>query len=506
MAENDFDILEYRVDGNDNLLSTLQVEEAVYPHLGEKKSINDVEGARTDLEKAYHDAGYLTVLVDIPEQTVNSGIVHLRVVEGKVGKVRVTGSHYYSMSRILARVPELAAGNVPYFPELQKELAAVNQPADLKVTPVLRPGVTPGTVEAELKVSDKLPFHSSLTLDNYMSANTSPLRLTGMVRYDNLWQENHSLSLSFQTSPENTSEVKVLSGTYLMPLNGADQLALYGVVSRSSVAAIGDLSVLGSGDIFGARWVMPLPSKGKYYHSITLGLDYKDFNNNYLQSGIDNGNATPVTYFPFSVAYSATIPDEGGVTTANAAANFNLRGLSDRNVNCNGQVVSQFECMRYDAKTNYFYVKAGVDTTRNLPKGLSVYGKVDGQVSSGPLISNEEYMAGGANSVRGYFLSEQAGDDAIHGTLELRGPQWASLNSHLNDLRSVVFVDAAHLRVREPLPGQISSINMESAGFGFRLSAFSDFSLSMDVAWPFKGTVYTAPGKPVALVQTVIEN
>ncbi|HQT26565.1 MAG TPA: POTRA domain-containing protein, partial [Burkholderiales bacterium] len=105
MAENSFDILEYRVDGNANLLSTLQVEEAVYPHLGVKKTINDVEGARNDLEKAYHDAGYLTVLVDIPEQTVNSGIVHLRVVEGKVGKVRVTGSRYYSMNRILARVP-----------------------------------------------------------------------------------------------------------------------------------------------------------------------------------------------------------------------------------------------------------------------------------------------------------------------------------------------------------------------------------------------------------------
>ncbi|HQT25882.1 MAG TPA: BamA/TamA family outer membrane protein, partial [Burkholderiales bacterium] len=240
--------------------------------------------------------------------------------------------------------------------------------------------------------------------------------------------------------------------------------------------------------------------------SVTLGVDYKDFNNNYLQSGIDNGNATPITYIPISAGYNATIPDEGGVTEANATLNFNIRGLDDRNVNCNGQLVSQFECMRYDAKPNYFYIRAGVDTTRNLPKGLSVYGKVDGQVSSGPLISNEEYMAGGANSVRGYFLSEQAGDDAIHGTLELRGPQWASVNSHLNDLRSVVFVDAAHLRVREPLPGQLSSINMESAGFGLRLSAFSDFSLTLDVAWPFKSTVYTPAGKPVALVQTVIEN
>ena len=78
-----FDIMEIQVEGN-SVLTTPAIEEAVYPYLGEKKNIQDVDKARQALEKAYHDAGYLTVFVDIPEQEVKEGIVRLKVTEGKV--------------------------------------------------------------------------------------------------------------------------------------------------------------------------------------------------------------------------------------------------------------------------------------------------------------------------------------------------------------------------------------------------------------------------------------
>ena len=99
--KNTFNVMEYQVEGN-KLLPAIRIEQAVYPYLGENKTIADVEGAQSALAKAYHDAGYLTVLVDIPEQQVAGGVVRLKVTEGKVEKVRVTGSHYYDLGRILA--------------------------------------------------------------------------------------------------------------------------------------------------------------------------------------------------------------------------------------------------------------------------------------------------------------------------------------------------------------------------------------------------------------------
>ncbi len=491
--QNTFNVMEYRVEGN-KLLPAIRIEQAVYPYLGENRTIADVEAAQSALAKAYHDAGYLTVLVDIPEQTVTGGIVRLKVTEGKVEKVRVTGSHYYDLGRILAAVPELAEGNVPYFPGLQQEMVQVNSAAGLAVTPVLRPGKAPGTVEAELKVDDKLPLHASIDLSNYASPNTDPLRLTGMVRYDNLWQKQHSISLQYQTSPQDTQQVQVFSGTYLMPLADSKQLALYAVKSNSNVPSLGGMNLLGQGYIVGARWVVPLALRQGLYHSFTFGVDYKDFNNDTMLEGSNTGH-TPISYIPFSVGYSASMQDgKGGADNASATLNFNLRGIGDKMTSCNGQTVSQFECMRSGAQADYMYLRGGIDDTRPLPGGMSMYAKLDGQIASGPLVSYEQFVAGGADSVRGYYEAEQAGDDGVHGTFEMRSPQWAQGN--VNDLRVLAFFDGAHLRVREPLPAQISDFTLTSAGFGLRSQAWGNVNLRMDLAWPFRDTIYTDAGKP----------
>ena len=67
-----FDIWELQVEGN-TLLDRVLVERAVYPFLGQNKTVNDVEAARQALEIFYRDSGYATVVVDIPEQEVKAG-------------------------------------------------------------------------------------------------------------------------------------------------------------------------------------------------------------------------------------------------------------------------------------------------------------------------------------------------------------------------------------------------------------------------------------------------
>ena len=96
-----FDVFEYRVEGA-TLLSVTMVEQAVYPHLGENKSLEDVEQARDALERAYHDAGYLTVLVSIPQQKVDEAVVRLQVTEAPVKRLRVVESRYFSPADIKA--------------------------------------------------------------------------------------------------------------------------------------------------------------------------------------------------------------------------------------------------------------------------------------------------------------------------------------------------------------------------------------------------------------------
>ncbi|MBW8372219.1 MAG: BamA/TamA family outer membrane protein [Thiobacillus sp.] len=479
--EAGFDVFEYSVRGN-SVLPVISIETAVYPHLGEKKTIADVEAARTALEKAYHDAGYLTVLVDIPEQKVTSGVVTLRVTEGSVERLRVTGSRYFSLGEIRATAPELAEGSVPHFPTMQKELVALNTSEDRRVTPVLRPAKTPGQVEVDLKVQDQFPLHGEMTLDNRASANTTETRLSGNLRYSNLWQKQHSLGIGFQVAPQEPDEARVLSLTYLQPAMGG-MLALYGIVSRSDVGVAGDTRVLGNANIAGARWIKPLRTWRGANQLLSLGVDYKDFSDDLL-FGADT-YTTPISYMPFSVEYRGSVNGEYTKTQWNLGFTFSLRGLADETIECvPGFFTNEFDCKRFGAKPDFAYLRGGFRHERSLGKDYSLAARFEFQLANQPLISNEQYSAGGAQTVRGYTESAALGDRGVIAGLEAIGPEWGE--SGRFGLRPLAFAEGATLKVIEATTLQEDEFNLASVGLGLRLSSRLGLSSDLDVAWPLR--------------------
>jgi hemolysin activation/secretion protein len=129
-----FEFDEYRIEGADHM-AQIDVEEAVYPFLGPGRTAEDVEKARAALEKAYQSKGYQTVAVSIPEQNAQNGIVVLKVVEAKVARLRVKGSRYFDLDKIKDKAPSVAEGKLPNLNEVTKDIIALNQLPDRKVTP-----------------------------------------------------------------------------------------------------------------------------------------------------------------------------------------------------------------------------------------------------------------------------------------------------------------------------------------------------------------------------------
>jgi len=485
-----FDIMEFRVEGN-SVLPALDIERAVYPHLGPGRGIADVERAREALERAYQDAGFLTVLVDIPEQKVEEGVVTLRATEGRVERLKVSGNRYYSRGEIRAGAPALAAGEVPYFPEVQQELARLSRTPDRRVTPLLRPGKSPGKVEVELKVDDALPLHGSVELNDKQSPDTTEGRLEASLRYDNLWQKGHSIGLSYQTSPRDRDEVQVLTGTYSIPLD-AGTLAFYAVRSDSSLATAADSTVLGKGSTWGLRFIRPLPARGSYLHSLSAGLDYKDFDETTNLLGADT-TRKPIRYAPFGLQYSGALQDASGQWQFDIGANWSLRGLSDREVTCDdGLKHDQFDCKRAGARANFAVLRGNLQRTQALG-AWGLLARLDFQAASQPLISNEQFSAGGVDSVRGYLDAERQGDDGWRLRLELRTP--GLLGESRIDAHLLGFTDWAWLRVQEPLPQQESRFRLGSYGAGLRLKDTSGLRLSLDLARATHDGAASAAGK-----------
>jgi len=467
-----FDILEYVVDGN-SALDVTAIEEAVYPFLGEQRTAGDVDMAREALEKAYQDKGYQTVQVVIPEQGIESGVIHLQVVENPVGRLRVVGSRFHSLEDIRQTAPSVAEGKVVNTNNIRADIVVLNRQPDLKVTPRLKAGAAPGTVDVDLEVEDKLPIHGSIEVNNQYNQNTEPLRVAGTVSYDNLWQEGHSVSLSYQVAPQRSSDGQVYSGTYLWPVDGTPLSVLaYGVKSDSDVAALAGTDVVGRGTIFGLRGIINLPGSENFYQTFTVGLDRKQLTQNVITAGTPS-NST-VLYYPLSLAYAGTWQENDLITKAGGTINFAFPAGSDS---------SKLDLQRFGALRNYIAAKVDVSRQQPLGGGYSVYGRLQGQYTNDPLLSSEQLSAGGTSTVRGYLEAERLGDYGAIGTIEFRTRSFGKdIAPQIGDLHFLTFLDGGMLWLNQPLAGQRSSFRLASAGIGMRFSAFDTLNGAADIA------------------------
>jgi hemolysin activation/secretion protein len=473
-----FDLLELRIKGN-SLLPRPQLERTVYPFLGLKKSIDSVEQARLALEELYKTKGYQTVTVDIPEQEVKSGVVYLQVTEGKISRLRVKESRYFSLGKIKAAVPELAEGNVPNMNVMQKQLAELaGQTPDRKITPILRAGQERGTLEVDLKVKDELPLHGRVELNGRNTATTSRLRLVSSLHYDNLWQKLHSASLMYQVAPENPDEVDVWAGTYSIPFEDNYSLSFSAISSssNSSISGGGAISALGIGDNYGLRLNRTLPALNDFSHNVTVGINYKNQQQtlNFINNPADN---KMISYLPFLVQYNASFKEKEYIAALNLAVNFAVRGLA------NDQV--QFTNKTSAAKANYAYLTAGFNFNHALPKNFEFASRFNGQFSDSHLIPYEQFILGGMSSIRGYFEAQAFADNGFLGTLEMRSPrliprEWESINR----LNALVFIDGGMGWVKQASIGEAKAYELASAGFGVRFQCWKYFSGVLDLGFP----------------------
>jgi hemolysin activation/secretion protein len=485
-----FFIQEFRVDGGGHLLTREETESAVYPFMGPYRTAADVDQARAALEQAYREKGYQTVTVSVPAQHARSGIIHLQVSQGEIGRLRVVGSRFFSIEEIKREAPSLEEGTSPNFTQVTHDLVALNQLSDRKITPTVRAGEIPGTVDVDLNVKDTFPLHGSLELNNRYSANTTQLRVNGAVDYDNLWQLEHGIGFSFQVAPEDSNQVEVFSGYYLARIPDVNWLTLMlqGTDQDSNVNTLGGIGVAGKGKVIGGRAVITLPQLTNYYHSLSLGVDYKHFDQDLMIAGTPS--VSPVTYYPFSAAYSGSWIGKGSETDLNASVNLSFREL--------GSNEEEFEVDRYGSDGSFIYFRGDLSHTHDIGDGFQVFGKIQGQAADKPLVNSEQFSAGGLGTVRGYLESEELGDNGIGGTMELRTPSLGDfLGKPVDDWRFYIFGDSALLTIDDALPEQQESFKLASVGAGTRVKLQDHYNGSFDFGVPLVNGPNTQDYKPL---------
>ena len=510
-AEITFAITDYQVEGN-SVLPPEKVKEIVSSYRGPQQHMKDVEQARSALEKSYREAGYPTVLVIVPQQTIENGIVRLSVVESKLGEIRITGNRYFSNRDILERLPSLKTDLLIYEPAFLQELNQANSNPDLEITPVLALGQRPGTVDLELEIKDRLPLHASLELNDRGAPQTPREQINASIQYTNLFNRDQLLTFQTVQTPQDWGTVQVYGLSYVVPIKSSGRIfALYGAYSHSESVlsgstlpvSQGSISIPGNSTIVGSRYIIPVDSGPKLSQQISLGVDYKHLNESKASFPGSLGTAivtNQVNYSPLSFNDTLIYPDNAGTMKISATAKGYVAGMvpGGNKEDFGGDPSNPVNepGNRAGSTGTFLILQGAVERLQYLPLGFSLSLKADGQWASEPLIAAEEYFAGGIDSVRGYLESEALGDDAFHWTLEFLSPSFPTIhpNPFKESVQFTAFYDAGYLRTLQPPPGQLERQELAGTGFGVRMKVTDYFQGRVDIARALKDATFTRAG------------
>jgi hemolysin activation/secretion protein len=255
-----------------------------------------------------------------------------------------------------------------------------------------------------------------------------------------------------------------------------------------------DLTVNNS---LGSRLSIPLRPIGDLQQIVSGGLDFKDYNltsykiNIYtLQNTINNlpGDTPPtyiiistndspvpittseVEYLPLALRYDASGHDSLGAVSFGLGLSANLWYSGSYSTTNTISGLKAFQQISGSKESSGHWVVLNPSISQNFQvfsNWMATF-RADGQWASEPLISNEQFGAGGINSVRGYKEGEAFGDTGWHVSLEQQTPPVVVgivYGKTPLTIRGSFYTDYARTYLIEP-QGRPKSIPLWGAGFG----------------------------------------
>jgi len=471
-----FEVARFVVQGN-TLLPSGEVESILAAFRGPGREFADVQRAVEALQQAYAKRGYTMVRVALPEQELDRGVVRLRVVEARIGRVTVEGNRFFDEANIRASLPGLREGEMPNVARLSANLAQANENPAKKTTMRMQGGGAEGEVDARLIVADEKPWAIGLNVDNTGSPATGRTMVGVVYQNSNLFNRDHVLGLQYTTTVEKPDQVSVYGAGYHVAIyslgDSFDVYASYSDVNSGSVlTGIFELQVSGKGTIAGARYNHAFAHLGPAETSLSLALEQKAYRNDVQLSGFQLGN--DITVRPLSLSYWGTLKADASTTTFIVTGAGNIAGGK------NGGD-EDFARLRSGASANYSLARLTLAHSHFLPADWQVRAVLMAQYTRDALVPGEQFGAGGMLSVRGFESREIAGDKGVSGNLELYTPALCASIPGVA-CRALVFGDAGRIMRNDALPGEFEQSSIGSVGAGLRAQVGRHVTAQLDVA------------------------
>ena len=435
--------------------------------IGQTVSLADIYSLAANVTAKYRNDGYILTQVVVPPQTIENGVVHLRVVEGSLDQIRLEGPGAQGSEADVMKlyVGELKAKGVLNNKNLERTLLLINDLPGVTARSVLSPSKTKTGMSDLTIVVERKSYDGNVELNNYGSRYLGRWQAQAGFGLNSPFGHNERIDGQFAYAPSGKGITHEL---IYGELRGSLPIGKYGTRLEANMGAsntepghtLDQFDVLGKSRFGGVSVFQPFIRSRELNLNATAGIDLRSTE---TKSNIDITREDKITALRLAghmdfvdTLFSAAVTS----TNIELSKGLSILGASDSN---------DTNLSRPDGDPTFTKLTADVSRLERLANSWALQTSIRGQMANAALLSAEEFGLGGATNIgRGYDPSELVGDDGVSGSLELQWTPSYQLASWLTSYTVYGFYDIGKVWNDDATSPSLEEQSLASVGLGFR--------------------------------------
>jgi hemolysin activation/secretion protein len=446
---------------------------------GKSVTLEDLRSLADAITQLYLNRGYITSRAVLVDQTIVEGVVQIRVIEGTIEKIDIQGLQQLRERYVRDRI-QLGTKPPLNKDQLEDQLRLLKaDPLFELVEASLKPGTGLGQSILTLRIKEAKQLNGFVGADNLSPASVGSERLGAGLSYRNLSRSGDELSASYYRTAQGGSNS--FDFNYRLPvnaMNGTVQLRV--APSRSEIIdpKFSAFGIRSKTNLYDISYRQPLIRSPREELAVSVGFSIQNGQTFLFQDtpfpfgiGADAEGNSRTRVLKFGQDYVRRDPQGAWALRSQ----FNL-GLNIFNATVN------------DSPTpdgRFFSWLGQVQRAQRFGNNHLVIAQADIQLTPDSLLSSQQFIIGGGQSIRGFRQNARSGDNGFRFSVEDRIAIQHSA-SGIPTLQLVPFVDLGTVWNRSGNPNLLPTQRfLASAGLGIVLEPIPNLTIRADYAIPF---------------------
>lgn len=413
----------------------------------------------------YRENDYPFAHALIPAQTMRNGVLEIDVIEGRYGKVTVTGDDPRA-AQAQDFLDSLRPGTVIKGGPLERAVLILGDQPGYKVVPIIRPGQETGTGDLALRLERDKSFGGSLSADDYGNRYTGQWRGNLDLYANSPFMFGDRIDLAGIYTEEN---MWFGSAQYAVPLGHS---GLRGTIGYTHThyelgGSFSSLDAHGTAKIASGGLSYPIIRTQRNNLSVSASYEHKWLNDDEDASDTNDSKSSDDAILALNFDHRDDFLG-GGILYGSLSWTHGILHL-DHDLE---------EGDRGTANSQGQFDKFNLDAVRlqALPlENLSLFTRVSAQFALNNLDSSEDFGLGGPYGIRAYPTGESYGDEGLLTQVELRYA--------IGSVSPYAFFDYGHSIInQDPWTSGDNRRDLGGGGLGFRV-AYHGWNADASVAW-----------------------